>query len=54
MQRGSHKTYDMEQIFRNSSSEDIRGIVERYYMDFRICRYDETMETLRRISEMKA
>ena len=38
----------------NSSSEDIMGIVERYHMDFRICGYEETMETLRRISVMKA
>ena len=52
--RGSHKTYDMEDIFMNSSSEDVMGIVERYHMDFRICGYEETMETLRRISAMKA
>ena len=51
--RGSHKTYNMEEIFVNSSSEDVRGIVDRYYMDFRICGYDDTMETLREISEEK-
>ena len=38
----------------NSSSEDVRGIVERYNMEFRICGYEETMETLKRISAMKA
>ena len=52
--RGSHKKYNMEEIFANSSSEDIRGIVERFNMDFRICGYDDTLETLRKISEMKA
>ena len=43
----------MEDIFRNSSSEDLQGIVERYYMDFRICGYEETMETLRTIGESR-
>ena len=40
----------MEEIFVNSSSEDIRGIVERFNMDFRICGYEDTLETLREIS----
>ena len=43
----------MEDIFRNSSGEDLRGIVERYYMDFRICGYEETMQTLRTLSDSK-
>ena len=36
----------MEEIFRNSSSEDVRGIVERYYMDFRICGYEDSLREM--------
>ena len=51
MCRGSHNTYDLEEIFVNSSREDLLGIVERYNMEFRICGYEETMEKLRGISD---
>ena len=46
--RGSHVTQraDMQQIFNRSSKEVIRGIIKRYYMDFKICGYDETLTQL--------
>lgn len=52
--RGSHKKYNMEKILVNSSSKDFRGIVERFNIDFRLFGYEDTLETLRDISEMKA
>ena len=46
--RGSHVTRqtDIRQIFNNISSTVIRGIIERYYMDFKICGYEETLQQL--------
>ena len=46
--RGSHvtKQADIGQIFRNSSRTVIRRIMERYYMDFKICGYEETLQQL--------
>ena len=46
--RGSHVTRqtDIRQIFSNSSGTVVRGIIERYYMDFKICGYEETLHQL--------
>ena len=46
--RGSHVTRqtDIGQIFRNISSTVISGIIKRYYMDFKICGYEETLQQL--------
>ena len=48
--RGSHKSYNLSAIFKNSSKEDIRGIINRFYMDFRLCGYDDTLEELETLS----
>ena len=46
--RGSHSTRktDIPAIFGNSSKEVIRGIIQRYHMDFKICGYEETLQQL--------
>ena len=47
--RGSHNNYDVAELFRGSSREDIIGIINRFYMDFRICGYDETIRQLEQL-----
>ena len=46
--RGSHatKVTDIPRIFGQSSSKVIRGIIERYNMDFRICGYEQSLQQL--------
>ena len=46
--RGSHVTRqtDIKQIFNNISSTVIRRIMERYYMDFKICGYEDALHQL--------
>ena len=46
--RGSHVTRqtDIKQIFTNISRTVISGIIQRYYMDFKICGYEETLQQL--------
>ena len=46
--RGSHVTRqtDIRQIFNNISSSVIRRIMERYYMDFKICGYEQSLQQL--------
>ena len=46
--RGSHSSQETElaQLFGNSSKQVITGIIERYYMDFKICGYEETLQQL--------
>ena len=47
--RGSHNKYEVAELFRGSSREDIIGIISRFYMDFRICGYDETIRQLEQL-----
>ena len=47
--RGSHNKYDVAELFSGSSREDIIGIINRFYMDFRICGYDETIRQLEQL-----
>ena len=47
--RGSHNNYDVARLFRGSSREDIIGIINRFYMDFRVCGYDETIRQLEQL-----
>ena len=44
--RGSHVTRNVKEIFTNISSTVISGIIKRYYMDFKICGYEETLQQL--------
>ena len=46
--RGSHatKVTDIPRIFGQSSSKVIRGIIERYKMDFKICGYEQSLQQL--------
>ena len=47
--RGSHVTrqINIKQIFTNISRTVISGLIERYYMDFKICGYEETLQELK-------
>ena len=47
--RGSHNNYDVARLFSGSSREDIIGIINRFYMDFRICGYDATIRQLEQL-----
>ena len=49
--RGANKIASdkVENLFKNSSKEVISKIIERYYPDFRVCGYDETLQQLRNI-----
>ena len=51
--RGSHaaKEKDLAQLFGKSSKQVITGIIERYYMDFQICGYEETLRQLKLLAE---
>ena len=44
--RGSHQGIKIKEIFTNISSTVISGIIKRYYMDFKICGYEETLQQL--------
>ena len=46
--RGSHVTEEkkIKEMFTNISSTVISGIIKRYYMDFKICGYEETLQQL--------
>ena len=52
--RGSHatKVTDIPQLFGQSSSKVIRGIIERYYMDFKICGYEESLQQLIALADL--
>ena len=41
-----YSSLDVDRIFGNSSLADIRGIIRRYEMDFRVCGYDDTLAEL--------
>ena len=47
--RGSHKSYNLSEMFVNSTKEDIQGIIDRFYLDFRICGYEDTLKDLQRL-----
>ena len=52
--RGSHSTKktDIPAVFGNFSKEVIRGIIQRYKMDFKICGYEDTLQKLLTLAEM--
>ena len=51
--RGSHvtKQINIGQIFANISRTVMRGLIERYYMDFKICGYEETLQQLETLAK---
>ena len=49
--RGANKKTPEEitKLFVDSTSEVISAIIDRYYADFRVCGYDDTLQLLRDI-----
>ena len=44
--RGSHRSYDIRALFSNCSRGDIAGVIARFYMDFRICGYEDSLREM--------
>ena len=51
--RGTHasKEKDLARLFGKSSKEVIAGLIDRYYMDFKICGYEDTLQQLKLLAE---
>ena len=41
----------VETVFANSTKSEIRALVEKYRLDFRLCGYEDTLEEMVKISE---
>ena len=44
---------DIEKLFEKTESKVLRNIIDKYYADFKVCGYVETLELLKNILKKK-